>query len=390
MSWAARAPRIVRKPGGWYHSRAANPSGTVSISPASHSVGLLRADGLAHPPLAQPEGSCVQERVEAVTADGAITSVDGITVGHYTDLASATGCTVVLCEDGAVGGVDVRGAAPGTRETDLLRPDAAVQEAHAVLLTGGSAYGLAAASGVVRYLEEKGRGYRAGPYLVPIVSAAVLFDLAVAAHEVRPGPDEGYKACTAASASTVEEGSVGAGTGATVAKVGGIDRGVKGGIGTASIGLGEGVYAGAIVAVNAVGGVFHPDTGALIAGPRGESGGMIDPIQLLHGGGTAAVPGAVGTNTTIGVVATNARLTKVEANRMASVAHDGLAMAVRPAHTTRDGDAMFGLATGKLDAGVDVDVDRIYAAAALCVSRAIVRGVLKARGLGGFPAVEEL
>ena len=323
-----------------------------------------------------------------MTADGGITMVDGIKVGHYTDRAAATGCTVVLCEDGAVGGVDVRGAAPGTRETDLLRPEASVHEVHAVLLTGGSAYGLAAASGVVRYLEEKGIGYKAGPYLVPIVPAAVLFDLAVITHEVRPGPDEGYQACAAVSASEIEEGSVGAGTGATVPKLGGIDRAVKGGIGTAAIGLGEGVYVGAIVAVNAVGGVFDPDTGALVAGPRNESGEMTDPRQLVRRGGAAGTLGVPGTNTTIGVVATNATLTKVQANRMATVAHDGLAMAIRPAHTTHDGDTMFGLATGRSDTGVDVD--RIYAAAAVCVSEAIVSGVRKAEGLGGFPAITEL
>ena len=202
-------------------------------------------------------------------------------VGHYTDPRAATGCTVVLCDSGAVGGVDVRGSAPGTRETDLLRPGSLVPQVDAVLLTGGSAFGLSAASGVVRYLEERGRGYRAGPFIVPIVSAAVLFDLGVGDSSVRPGPEEGYRACEAAASGDVAQGSVGAGTGATVGKALGVGRRVKGGVGTAGIDLGDGVIVGAIVAVNAVGGVHDPDTGELVAGAMSDDGGMVDVLDAM-------------------------------------------------------------------------------------------------------------
>ena len=271
-----------------------------------------------------------------------ITSVSGIRVGHYTDREAATGCTVLLCKSGAVGGVDVRGSAPGTRETDLLRPTVLVREVHAVLLSGGSAFGLDAASGVVRFLEEAGVGLEFGGAKVPIVPAAILFDLGVITDRIRPGADQGYIACQNASSGPVAEGSVGAGTGATVGKLLGMDRAVKGGVGTASVDLGDGLMLGAIVAVNALGGVYDPDTGRLVAGPRGEDGAtMQDAVELMtsprfKGGGHA--PPA---NTTIGAVATNARLSKEQANKLAAVAHDGLAMAVRPAHTMSDGDTLF-------------------------------------------------
>ena len=315
--------------------------------------------------------------------------VSGIRVGHYTDLRAATGCTVVLCESGAMGGVDVRGSAPGTRETDLLRPGSLVSEIHAVLLTGGSAFGLSAASGVVSYLEERGRGYQAGPATVPIVSAAVLFDLGVGDASVRPGPEEGYRACEAAVSGDVPQGSVGAGTGATVAKALGVGRGVKGGVGTAGIDMGRGVLVGAIVAVNAVGGIHDPDTGELVAGARtDDDGGMVDVLDAMVS--STGEPPALkfATNTTIGVVATNARLDREQACKLATVAHDGLALAVRPAHTTHDGDTMFALATGTSDRGVDVD--RLCAAAVVCVARAIVNGVRKAAGLAGVPTASEL
>ena len=323
-----------------------------------------------------------------IVANG-ITAVSGIRVGHWTDQRAATGCTVVLCEAGAIGGVDVRGSAPGTRETDLLRPTNAVSEVNAVLLSGGSAFGLDAASGVMRYLEEKGFGHRVGEHVVPIVPAAILFDLGLVTGAVRPGPDEGYAACLDATGGRPEEGSVGAGTGATVAKLLGAGRAVKGGVGTASVELGDGLVVGAIVAVNAVGGVVEPETGQLVAGPRSEDGpAMLDSTELMTSPTAAPGVGAAGGDTTLGVVATNARLTKEEANKMASVAHDGLAMAVRPAHTMHDGDTMFALATGEY--GAEADVDRLCAAAALCVSRAIVRGVKLADGLGGIPGVKEL
>ena len=314
--------------------------------------------------------------------------VPGISVGHCTDLPAATGCTVVLCDSGAVGGVDVRGSAPGTRETDLLRPSSLVPQVDAVLLTGGSAFGLSAASGVVRYLEERGRGYRAGPFTVPIVSAAVLFDLAVGDSCVRPGPDEGYSACEAAASGDVAQGSVGAGTGATVGKALGAGRRVKGGVGTAGVDLGDGVIVGAVVAVNAVGGIHDPDTGELVAGARSDDGGMVDVLDAMvkSSGEPPAVKFAG--NTTIGVVATNARLDRERANKLAAVAHDGMALAVRPAHTTHDGDTMFALATGTSDSYVDVD--RLCAAAVVCTARAIVNGVRRATALAGVPAASDL
>ena len=311
----------------------------------------------------------------------------GIEVGQATDLGRGSGCTVVLSRGGAVGGVDVRGSAPGTRETDLLRPTSQVSEVHAVVLSGGSAFGLDSASGVVRFLAERDIGYRAGSVTVPIVPAAILFDIGTR-HGVHPGADEGYSACLDASDGGVDEGSAGAGTGATVAKTMGLDRAVKGGIGTASVDLGGGVVVGAIVAVNAIGGVYDPDTGALVAGPRNDRGGMDDPMDALLSGDGAdnAVP--FGSSTTIGVVATSATLSKEEANKLASIAHDGLALAVRPVHTMRDGDTMFALATGTKSGRADML--RLGVAAVACVGRAIVRGVRCATGVGGVPSVGEL
>ena len=321
-------------------------------------------------------------------ASNGFSDVPGIRVGHYTDRESATGCTVVLCEDGAVGGVDVRGSAPGTRETDLLRPTNLVSEVPAVLLSGGSAFGLDAASGVVRYLEEKSVGAEFGGAKVPIVPAAILFDLGVVTDKVRPGPEEGYAACRNASSGPITEGSVGAGTGATVGKLLGMERAVKGGIGTSSIDLGQGLVVGAIIAVNALGGIVDSETLEIVAGPRHEDGiGMHDSMRLLTSHGFGEGGPMAPTNSTIGVVATNARLNKEQANKLASVAHDGLAMSVRPAHTMSDGDTVFALATGVSEQSVYMN--RLCAASALCVSRAIVRGVRMAEGIGGIPSVKE-
>ncbi len=330
----------------------------------------------------------MHKRVAPLGNDG-ITDVTGISVGHYTDLDAATGCTVVLCEAGAVGGVDVRGSAPGTRETDLLRPINLVSEVHAVLLSGGSAFGLDAASGVMRYLEDEGVGIVFGGSRIPIVPTAILFDLGVITNQVRPGPREGYMACQNASPGPVDEGSVGAGTGATVSGILGMERAVKGGIGTASLDLGQGLVVGAIVAVNAVGSVFDADTGNLVAGPRSEDGAtMVNSMALMTSPEFTGSEQPPSSNTTIGVVATNARLSKEQTNKLASVAHDGLAMAVRPAHTMSDGDTMFALATGALDQ--PANMNRLCAASALCVSRAILRGVQKADGIGGIPSVKEI
>ena len=318
-----------------------------------------------------------------------ITSVPGISVGHYTDLQNATGCTVVLCENGAVGGVDVRGSAPGTRETDLLSPTAMVDRVHAVLLSGGSAFGLAAATGVVEYLEEKGVGIEFGNVTIPIVPAAILFDLGLVTHEVRPDAEAGRLACESADSGEVAEGSIGAGTGATVAKLLGRDRCLKGGIGSASVHLGNGLIVGAIVAVNAVGGVVDPDTSEIVAGPLSEDGvTMLDSMALITDPGYGDSQPSPAENTTIGVVATNASLTKPQANKLASVAHDGLAMAVRPAHLMSDGDTMFALSTRQHKG--PVNMNRLCAASALSVSGAIVRAVQSATGLGGVKAVSEL
>lgn len=318
-----------------------------------------------------------------------ITDIPGIRVGHYTNLDGATGCTVVLCTEGAVGGVDVRGSAPGTRETDLLRPMNLVQEAHAVLLSGGSAYGLNAAAGVMEYLEEHGVGFSIGPAVVPIVPAAILFDLGLVTHTARPGPDAGYRACVDANSGPVPQGTVGAGTGATVGKALGQGRATKGGIGAASVELAGGAIVSALVAVNAFGGVVDPETGEVLAGPRTESGdGFEDSEELLVRGLVPERAAPIATNTTIGVVATNARLTKEQANKLALHAQDGLAQAVRPSHAMGDGDVFFALATGGSDA--DVSMNRLGAAAARAVSRAIVNAVTHATGLGGVPARAEV
>ncbi|MCE2462423.1 MAG: P1 family peptidase [Dehalococcoidia bacterium] len=318
----------------------------------------------------------------------AITDVAGIEVGHYTDRDAATGCTVVMCREGAVAGGDVRGGAPGTRETDLLRPENLVDKVHAVLLSGGSAFGLNASVGVMQYLDELGIGLKVGPAVVPIVPAAILFDLNLVTDKVRPGPEEGYEACLACSGGTVEEGSVGAGTGATVGKSLGMERAVKGGIGTASLTLQGGVVVGAIVAVNAYGGVVDHRTGKVMAGPRkGDVPGFHDPVELLiKGCGKKRDHPAA--NTTIGVVATNATLAKEQATYLSRVGHDGLALTIRPCHTIRDGDTIFALATGEIPNAPDLTT--LGAAAVEVVARAVLRAVQTADGLGGVPSLKEL
>ena len=316
----------------------------------------------------------------------AITDVSGITVGHWTDREHATGCTVVLCEDGAVAGVDARGSSPGTRETDLLRPGSRVPAVNAILLSGGSAYGLDAAGGVVRYLEERGVGFRVGNVVVPIVPAAILFDLGLVTHLVRPGANEGYQACLAAGGGAVEEGTVGAGAGATVAKALGMRCALKGGIGTASLRVGGSTVVGAIVAVNAYGDVADPETGAVVAGPRREDGRGVHDSRELILTGRAGVPQAQ-TNTTLVVVACNAALDRQEATKLAQQAQNGLVQAVRPANTLGDGDIVFALATAK--SNERLSLNRLGVAASQVVSRAIVRAVRQAQGLGGVPAVSE-
>ena len=321
-----------------------------------------------------------------------LTAIKGLEVGHYTDPVNATGCTVVLCRNGAVGGVDVRGGSPGTRETDLLRPGHRVNQLHAVVLSGGSAFGLDAASGVVRFLEDRGIGYRAGPALVPIVAAAILFDLGLVTSAVRPGTEQGYAACLEASDAPVPRGSVGAGTGATVAKALGFERCIKAGVGSASMTLPGGARVAALAAVNAYGGVFDHETGLLLAGPRKIPGpGMVDPVEavLQFAADDDEGPQAASlTNTTIGVVATDALMTREEANSLASASHDGLALAVRPCHTTRDGDTMFAMSTGAF--GRAVDPVALAAAAVQVTAAAVLDAVRSATGLGGTPALSDL
>ena len=317
-----------------------------------------------------------------------ITSVPGIEAGNYTDLENATGCTVVLCRKGAVGGVDVRGGSPGTRETDLLHPARRVDQLFAVALSGGSAFGLDAASGVMAWLEERDIGYRVTPeVIVPIVSSAIIYDLGLITSKIRPGPREGQAACDAASKAPLSEGTTGAGTGATVAKTAGTHRACKGGLGTAALRLPSGAIVAAVVSVNSIGGIRDPYTGKLEAGPRREDGGFDDPVGVLLQESPSPVPSGP-INTTIGVVATDARLTREEANYMARVSHNGLSMTIHPCHTIRDGDTMFAMATGEFQGGVDLTT--LGAAAAEVSARAVLRAVRLATGLGGIPAISEL
>jgi len=314
-----------------------------------------------------------------------ITDVTGIRVGHATDPEGLTGCTVILCEGGAVGGVDVRGAAPGTRETDLLRPMNLIQHVHAVLLTGGSAFGLGAADGVMRYLEERGMGFETGVQgapRIPIVPAAVIFDLRVGNPRARPTLQMAYDACRVAG-TTVQEGSVGAGTGATVGKLLGVASAMKGGVGTWSVTLGGGVVVGALAVVNAYGDVMDDRTGTILAGVRRPGGkGFLDMARALRTGEVPPESG-IGENTTLAVVATSARLTKEAANGLARIAHDGLARVIAPAHTLFDGDTVFVLSPGD----AEVDPVSLGSAAVDVVAEAVKRGVLRAKSAGGVPGL---
>jgi L-aminopeptidase/D-esterase-like protein len=301
-----------------------------------------------------------------------ITAVPGLRVGHAQNDEALTGCTVILCEAGAVSGVDQRGGAPGTRETDLLRPMHRVDKVHGVLLTGGSAFGLDAAGGVMHYLEERGIGFDVGVALVPIVPAAVIFDLAIGRADVRPDAAMAYQACLNATTDAVIEGSVGAGTGATVGKILGMPSATKAGVGSACVEIAAGLYVGALAVVNALGDVIDPHNGEIIAGACSEDG-FADTLQIMRKFQTLSSASA--SNTVIGVVATNAKLSKEEANKVAQMAQDGLARAVHPAHTMYDGDTIFALSTSDVPA----DVNLIGAFAAEMFAEAIVRGVRTAR-----------
>jgi L-aminopeptidase/D-esterase-like protein len=320
-----------------------------------------------------------------------ITDVAGISVGHFTDGRRPTGCTVVLAPRGAVAAVDVRGSAPGTRETDLLAPQNLVEHVHGVLLAGGSAFGLDAATGVMRWLEEQGAGLEVGSARIPIVPAAVLFDLPLGDQRIRPDAAAGYAACQAASRKAPGEGNVGAGAGAVIGKIFGLDRAMKGGIGTAAVTV-DGVTVGAIVACNALGDVIDPDTARVIAGARTADGrALLDTRRALLRG-EAPKPILAGSNTTIGVIATDAVLTKVQAGRLATQGHDGLARAINPVHTLSDGDTLFALATGA--SGKGLGMMTLGAMAAEACALAVVRAIRAARGLSvgdlHLPAAGEL
>ncbi|WP_417284004.1 P1 family peptidase [Comamonas sp.] len=312
---------------------------------------------------------------DLIAHSGHIARVQGISVGHFSDTRRPTGCTAVLCPAGAVAGVDVRGAAPGTRETDLLHPSNLVQQVHGIMLAGGSAWGLDAATGAVRWLEEQGAGLDIGVGRIPLVPAAVLFDVMMGDMRIRPDAAAGYAACQAAGMERPAEGSVGAGRGAVIGKVFGHGRAMKGGIGTASFTV-DGVTVGAIIACNALGDVYHPYTGQLLAGARTEDGAALLNTRDALLAGVEPRPVLAGSNTTIGVVATDAQITKAQAHRLAVVAHDGLARAINPVHTMSDGDSLFALGTAQ--AGKSLGMMTLCTLAAEAVAVATARAILLA------------
>lgn len=318
--------------------------------------------------------------------NGTLTDVPGLKVGHWTNLEAATGCTVILCpEGGAVAGVDVRGSAPGTRENQLLNPVNFVQKVHAILLSGGSAYGLAAADGVMRWLEERGLGLDVGVAKVPLVPAAVIFDLGTGSAKTRPTAESGYAACEAANAEAVPQGNVGAGTGATIGKILGFNHATKGGLGSASRRLGSGLVIAALAVVNPFGEVIDPKTNELVSGIRNPLGvGFVPAIQTMETIFGQTWSGL--SNTTLGIIATNAALTKAEATKVAQMGHDGLARAIRPIHTMFDGDTVYALSTGSQKA----DVNLIGALGAEVLADAVVNGVRAAESLAGVPAARDI
>jgi L-aminopeptidase/D-esterase-like protein len=322
-----------------------------------------------------------------VPSAGGLTDIPGIRVGHFTESRRPTGCTAVLVEGGAVCGVDVRGGSPGTKETDLLDPVNRVQSVHAVVLSGGSAFGLDTATGVMRFLEERGVGYPVGEAKVPIVPAAILFDLGVGDWRIRPDAQAGYAAARAASDGPVAEGCVGAGAGATVGKLAGLAHAMKGGLGTAAVPLPGGAKVAALVAVNPLGDVVDPGSGRVLAGVRTEDGkGLRGGMEILLKGGPD--PGGRGENSVISVVATDVALSQAEATRVARMAHNGLARTVRPVFTPDDGDTLFALSTGSKT--VDQATLVVGALAAEAVAQAVVRAVEMATSLPGLPSAREL
>lgn len=369
----------------------------MKIAAIAVAVFVVGAAGPEGPPYAQ-EG---RASLHGAPSKG-LTAVEGLKVGHHTLTERPTGCTVILVEgEGAAGGVSQRGGAPGTRETDLLHPLNMVDKVNAVVLSGGSAYGLDAATGVVKYLEERKIGWKVGTGVVPIVPAAILFDLGFGDKpHIRPAADCGYKAASAATDRPVVEGNVGAGAGATVGKMGGAFEHdgypsgrrlpMKAGIGSAAIALPNGLVVGAIVAVNAVGDIIDPETAQVVAGVRSPDGKTLaDVRKLLRAGNLARrQQPRPGENTTIGLVATNAKLSKTDANRMALMADDGFARAINPAHTVGDGDVVFALATGRWDGEANMTI--IGALAAEAMAEAIVRAAAMADSSHGVPSAREL
>lgn len=313
------------------------------------------------------------------------TDIEGIKVGHAQDVEAGTGCTVIICEEGATAGVDVRGGSPGTRETDLLDPQNLVDKVHAVMLSGGSAFGLDAASGAMKYLEERDIGFDVQVTKVPIVCSAVLFDLVVGDHRVRPDLEMGYEACVNATNMECPNGNVGAGTGATVGKFLGIERAMKGGLGSYAIQVGD-LKVGAIVAVNALGDIIDPETGEILAGLLDEDGkaliGTEDTMAIKYNEKKNIFSG----NTTIGVVATNGIFTKSQMNKLASMSHNGYARSMRPAHSIFDGDTIFTMATGKVEADINV----VGFLAARTMERAVVNAVKSAESAYGFKAYSSI
>ncbi|NJC94821.1 MAG: peptidase S58 [Anaerolineales bacterium] len=324
-----------------------------------------------------------------------LTDVRGIEVGHAQNNEALTGCTVILCRKGAVAGVDVRGGAPGTRETDLLNPINLVEKVHAIVLSGGSAFGLDAASGVMQYLEENKIGFNTGAAKVPIVPSAILFDLNIGRADVRPDSAMGYRASASASSDAPAQGNVGAGTGASVGKMFGTALAMKSGLGTASVSIGNGVVVGALVAVNAFGDVIDPQTGQIIAGLRS---GKVGPLRVggreQFAGTLAMMKKSIGrgvlgfasrANTVIGVIATNAKLTKAQATKVAQMAQDGVARTIKPAHTMLDGDVIFAMSSGSRKA--DVSILGAYAAEAM--AQAIINAVKMSAPSGGLPGLQQ-
>ncbi len=316
--------------------------------------------------------------IQAQTYPGSLCDVAGITVGHYTDERRPTGCSVVIAAEGAVAGVDVRGGAPGTRETDLLDPSKLIDKVHAVLLSGGSAWGLDAASGVMQWLEEMGIGLQTGHGMVPIVPAAVVFDLGVGDARIRPDARAGYQACVHASRKPVAQGNVGAGAGALIGKLFGLQHAMKGGVGTASISQ-DGITVAALVVCNAMGDVIDPGTGQTVAGARSADGRTLRHTVAAMLRGDSVKSPLAGTNTSIGVIATDAVLTKAQTQRLAQQGHDGLARSINPVHTLLDGDTLFALATGK--SGKTGSALLLGTLAAEVTARAVLNAVGSARGI---------